>query len=198
MRVRGKHLGFVTIFLIWLFIVAIPVALWYELKGPGYYAELNAIKRGLAGIPGVRVIEADGNYDLTLEDIYAVVEVAGKGRLKFYDLTLDSFKTPKHLFLTTIGPYRVKTQTEVTAGSVQTEPNTAPQVIRGMGYRWSIDVGAEGDCATLFPFRLKNVRDVIEHYDAICTELTKWPVAPATKHIRTPEGREFDYCVEKK
>jgi hypothetical protein len=59
--------------------------------GPWYYAEVRRIERRAKEIPGVEVLEVEGNHDLTLEDIWLVIRYRGEV-LHFQIVTPGSFE----------------------------------------------------------------------------------------------------------
>ncbi len=61
---------------------------WYDRT---CYDEFNEINERSIGDPGVRIVRSGGNHDITYEDLYADLDVTGKGRLDLYDLTLSSY-----------------------------------------------------------------------------------------------------------
>ena len=172
----------------------IPAAwVWYTFAGPGYYAEFNDIKATLEGMPDVELIRAWGNADITFEDIGAEIAVKGKGKIRFFALTRDSFRSTPVICLHTIGPYEFEYGGTGYVGVVKTATD---EPVRSQFRGSAIDIGTDGEFAGFFPFQVKTVQDVIARYDDICSIIAEWPEAPEKRHFRNEEGT--DYWFSKK
>ena len=116
------------IFLAIAVIVSVPIAalgvfiVWWHLT---YYDELNYIKEELQKIPGVTLVRANGVKDVTLEDIWAEVEVCGKGRLDLFALTRASVTSGDNIRIGRIGDLLPRYR--YTGTSVPTRPRQANQ-----------------------------------------------------------------------
>ena len=165
--------------------------LWFFLKGPGYYWELNDIKAEFRKTPGVELLDAGGYDDITLTRLWAEIRVKGKGGMTFMSLTRKSFKDAPDVCLAEVGPYRFiirgKTYFEGTDGDTGKRVRDLTEF-----YGTCIDVGPEGEFSGLIPFPIRNVRDAIAHYDDIRTALSGWPVAPDSRRIDLKDGA---YCI---
>ena len=75
--------------IVFLFPVLLLFWLWYTFVGPGYWAEYKDIKAELEKISELEIKELGYNKDITLEDIWAVLHVKGKGDLTVYGLTRE-------------------------------------------------------------------------------------------------------------
>lgn len=176
-------------------LLGIPaVWLWYTLAGPGYYAEFNDIKATLKGMPDVELIRAWGNEDITFEDIGAEIEVKGKGRIMFFALTRDSFKSTPVICLHTIGPYEFEYGGTGYVGVVKTATG---EPVRSQFWGSAIDIGSDGEFARFFPFKVKTVQDVIARYNDICEIIEKWPEAPERKCFQNEEGTDYWFSMKK-
>lgn len=168
--------------------------LWYTFAGPWRYVEFNEIKAILKSIPNVELVYAWGNEDITFEDIGATIQVKGKGKMTFFSLTRNSFKTTSRICLNSIGPYKFQIEGEGYFGVIETATRK-PIRTKSMGD--TIEIGSKGEFAQFFPFTLNNVQDTIAQYDNICMILSKWPVAPDKKHFRDKKGRDYYYSIIK-
>jgi hypothetical protein len=175
--------------------LGIPAAwVWYTFAGPGYYAEFNDVKATLEGMPEVTLIRAWGNEDVTLEDIGAEIEIEDKGRIMFFALTRDSFKSTPVICLHTIGPYEFEYGGTGYVGVVKTATG---EPVRSQFWGSAIDIGSGGEFAQFFPFKVKTVQDVIARYDDICQIIAKWPESPARQHFQNEEGTDYWFSMKR-
>ena len=168
---------------------------WYYFLGPGYYAELRDIQAEFSRMTDVKLLEAYGDEDVTLSDISASIQIKGKGKMKFSQISRQSFKKTPHSYLSRIGPYEFKMQGEGYVAVRDGETGKPEQILSGL-YGGPIDIGREGEFASFFPFEMANIRSVIEHYDDICAVIAHWPVAPEYKRLQINEEEYWDYCVK--
>jgi hypothetical protein len=164
--------------------------LWYTFVGPGYWAEYKDIKEELEKIPELEIKELGYNEDVTLEDIWAILHVKGKGDLTVYGLARESFEEPKSLGLGAIGGFDIrftgKQFMEVTneAGdreSIKTDVS---------GYAIPIIGGAFSE---MFPFDIKNVQGLVKNYDAVLEVVSKWSGPEHKKNLKDGKGNEYNY-----
>lgn len=167
--------------------------LWYKYVGPQRYAEFNDIKERFQEMPDVELLDSGGHEDLTFEDIWATIRVEGKGEIKFYGLTRESFEEPKHILVNAIGPYNISFEGEGFRGVIKTATG---EPVRSRFWGGSINVGPNGRFTAFFPFEMRNVLDVIAHYHDICAVLAEWPVAPEKNHFKDEEGTDYYYYVK--
>ena len=83
----------------------------------GYYTEYNDIKSQLLKTPNIDIIQMGGNKDLTYEDIWAEINVKGKGRITVFALSRESFKKTPKIVLGKIGDYDIRWEGEGDYGS---------------------------------------------------------------------------------
>jgi hypothetical protein len=149
-------------------ILGLVTGLW----GPLRYREFNQIQARFEEMPGVKVVDAWGNEDVTFEDIGVTVELAGKGRISFTGLTLGSFEQDgdRYLNVHQVGPHFFANCTASVSKDGTLEPSS---------YGASLDLGTTGDFGSHLPFVAHRVQDVIEEYDALIGALDRWPKYPA-------------------
>ena len=169
---------------------------WYELAGPGYYSELNAIRGELERIPQVEIAELDGVHDLTLEHIWARIHIAGKGDMAFGGLDRDSVRDTKHLLLVSVGPYRIRVRGEGYVGVYKADTG---KPVRSEFWGSPVDIAPEGVFAHLFPFKIPNIQTAVAHYEDIFRIIGAWPQESSQpRHFRDAKGTNFYYWVETK
>ena len=164
--------------------------LWYTCVGPGYWAEYKDIKAELEKIPELEIKELGYNEDITLEDIWAIFHVKGKGDLTVYGLTRESFEEPKRLVLGAIGGFdirfRGKQFMEVTneAGDRESIKSDVS------GYAITIIGGAFSE---MFPSDIKNVQGLVKNYDGVLEVVSEWPGPEQKKNLKDGKGNEYNY-----
>ena len=179
-------------FLIFVFLFpGLPLFwLWYTFVGPGYWAEYKDIKAELEKIPELEIKELGYNKDITLEDIWAILHVKGKGDLTVYGLTRESFEEPKSLGLGAIGGFdirfRGKQFMEVTneAGDRESIKSDVS------GYAITIIGGAFSE---MFPSDIKNVQGLVKNYDVVLEVVSEWPGPEQKKNLKDGKGNEYNY-----
>ncbi|MFL2480106.1 MAG: hypothetical protein ACJ0K4_11215 [Verrucomicrobiales bacterium] len=180
--------------IVFLFPVLLLFWLWYTFVGPGYWAEYKDIKAELEKISELEIKELGYNKDITLEDIWAVLHVKGKGDLTVYGLTRESFEEPKRLGLGAIGGFDIrftgKQFMEVTneAGDRESIKSDVS------GYAITIIGGAFSE---MFPSDIKNVQSLVKNYDGVLEVVSKWPDADNKKYLQSETGNEYNYYTVK-
>ena len=175
-------------------VISIPALwLWYNLAGPGYFAEFHDIMARFEEMPNVQIIYIGGTHDITYEEISAIISIEDKGEMELYALTRNSFENPAHISLSSICGYEILVEGEGYLGVT----NASGEPVRSKFYGGSIDIGSEGVFADVFPFQIKNVQDAIAKYDDICTVITEWAVDPAENHIQDKNGTNYYYSAKK-
>ncbi len=174
------------------FIVGSALA-WYYLKGPGYYAEINAVRERLEDIPGVEILELDCVEDITIEHISGRINIAGKGEVTLFNLSEDSFRHSESIRLRSIGPYDLRVESE---GYVGVYESATGNPVRSEFYGGDADIGPAGEFASLFPFEIATVQAVVARYDDILRIIAAWPVESNKAHFKDRTGTDYYYYVE--
>lgn len=169
-------------------------ALWLiiEPASIGYKRDIRKITTQFEKIPNVSVLEAWGHEDISLENIWAKVEIENHGTLTFAELTDDSFANSLHIYLRSIGPYRVYMQGYGYCGTV--DSNTGAPV-KSKFWSDTIDIGTGGPLVKVLPCQVKSVRDTIHSYDKILAALAKWPTYPNKMTIVDDDETEYYFAV---
>jgi hypothetical protein len=139
-----------------------------------YYWDLRDIEARLEAIPGVHVVHIWGNEDTTLEDVGAIVEVEGKGRITFFSLTRASFEPggEPYLNIYAIGPYMFRTCSAVVLPDGTLDG-------RDWGGSGSFLLNDPSGPFTDLPVPVRSVPEVIQHYDELVAFLATQPRFPA-------------------
>jgi len=168
-------------------------SLAYYQIGPGRYAEFEDIQDRLRRMPGVELLDATGNEDVTFEIEGFTIDVEGRGPIAFGALDSDSFEHTDHLYIQAIGGYDVIVVREGYVGVYAIDTN---EPMRSTGWGYGIEVGPEDPFSRFFPFSLSSVQDVIDRYEEICDELASWPVQPEYGTFQDEQGTHYYYSVK--
>ena len=128
--------------------------------GPGYWAEYKDIKAELEKISELEIKELGYNKDITLEDIWAVLHVKGKGDLTVYGLTRESFEEPKRLGLGAIGGFDIRFTGKQFMEVTNEEGDRESIKSDVSGYAITIIGGAFSE---MFPSDIKNVQSLVKN-----------------------------------
>ncbi len=140
--------------------------------------DANVIKSTLEETEGVDVVDVWGNEDVTLEDIYAVITVRGKGPVTILALTPESIKEAKHFRIAHIGEWELDVLRLDEFGAVEAS--------------WSdIDIGREGNFARFLNFKLNSVEDLVQRYDEVLSLIESLPELPERISFSTEEGKQL-------
>jgi hypothetical protein len=145
-----------------LMIVCWPLEIFVFVNLPWvYYAERNAAYAQFKNVPGIANVQVWGTDDITYEAHDVSFQLAGHPDAYFGFWISDDMTTgTDHLYLETLGPWHFRTKGHVKGNEF---------------YGGTIDVGTGGNFGPLLPFKLKNVQDVIAHYDDLVKIFAAWP-----------------------
>jgi hypothetical protein len=167
--------------------------LWYQLAGPGRYAEFEDLQARLRAMPGVTLLDASGHEDVTFEISGFTIDVEDRGEISFGALSRASFERVDHLPLTRIGGHQVIVVMEGYIGVYRADTE---EPVRSTGWGYGIDVGPQGPFSRFFPFALDNVQSVVDRYDDICSELSSWPMQPEYASFQDEAGTRYFYALK--
>lgn len=160
---------------------------WY------YERDLREVRRRLESIPGVVVKSIGGNEDLTLEDIFATVEIAGPRELSLGYVTSKSFELGGGFFVRHIGTMSPRYTSYGHQGVYESATGRA---VRSHAYGSGLPFGSAGEFVELVPVRVARIQDVIQHAELLETTLKQWPRCPAYfEPPKTPDAKRYRLCV---
>lgn len=143
-----------------------------------YFRELRIVTAALNSIPDVKVLSAWGNEDLTLEDIWASIEVQGSHKVLLFDLEKSSFEGGGDFCLSQIDNYAIRYTVYgdfVWGADGRRKGSSLSNCIR---------FGGDNEFAALFPITIGRVQELVGSVGKVKDILAGWP--------RCPDFREFD------
>lgn len=138
----------------------------YGIDGPKlfpfiYYAERNAAYAQFKNVSGIVNVQVWGTDDVTYEARDVSFQIPGRPDACFgFQISDDMTTRTNHLYLETLGPWHFRTKGHIHANEF---------------FGGTIDVGVAGNFGPLLPFKLRNVQDVIAHYDDLVKLFATWP-----------------------
>lgn len=140
----------------------------------------KTVRQELEKIPTIEIVRIEARHD---DDIVnALVKVKHKGLLQFLMLTKESFYNSPHLLVKRFG-------------YLKTTSTCYPDGTGGDNIR--LDVGIQGNESVLFPYKMHNVQDVINHYDDIVAVIQTWPKNyndPHASHFQNKTKEKIEQC----
>jgi hypothetical protein len=158
------------------------------------YWEYRQVLAELGRIPNVRVVESGGNEDVTLEDIYATIEIQDKGKIGFFQLERSSFSQASMLLVWQVGDYFPMVVSYGEQGVVKTSTR---EPVKTIGIGRGIGLEAGSPFAALFDAEFHRVQDVVAGYDGLVSVLSTWPVCPDSAALSESHRMEYRYCVNR-
>ncbi len=152
-------------------ILMLVLILWFSYDW-FYYRELRQIRAIFNGYPGTRVTTINGNHDLTLEDIWATVQLDRGGSVSFRSLTRAEMDGGGHVWVRSIGPYSFYPSEYGFGHAIETATG---KPVKSEAYGNAIDLGASGPYASQLPVRIQSPKDVIDNYEALVAAIAVWP-----------------------
>jgi hypothetical protein len=138
----------------------------------------NEVRRELEKISQVDVLDMGGHFDdgFLLEDIFADLEVHGKGRLHLKGLASGSFRPGGTFSVERIGPWALA----VNRSGAQRRPDT-------LGF------GEQGEAKSLLSADIDSVPSLVARFDQAMSRISAWPVCPQLARGHDVVG-PFTYC----
>ena len=187
-------------YLVWLLFFVIICAMlfagwfWYRIEGPGQYTEYNSIQSEFEKIPGLKIISLKGVWDVTFDYCWGDFELKDKGRLSLQAITIECFGNPEKVCISGVGDIEFNIESK---GYLGIRDSNTGQPVVSKSYGSFIQLGPKGELSHLFPFRIRNVQDVIDNYDSIYEIVEKWPIYPKQGHFKSADGTDYYYSIKK-
>lgn len=144
--------------------------------------EIGAVRARLQGLKGASLLRIDSYQEDSwdpVEALGATVQVAGKAESQFAMPfpRRDWFDSTKHLRISQIGPWRFEIR--------------ATRSGRPFGTS-CIDIGRKGEFAKLLTQPIRNVQDVVDHFDELVDAVGK---LPRTGTLPSNECERYQYTI---
>lgn len=149
-----------------------------------YPSELLFFVSECKKIPGVQVLDAWGNVDTSLADIWVRIDVAGKGVMRFEQLTDEAFRKTGALWLNKIGPFEIHVWGLAFRGSVGKDGVE----VRSHGGRRQVNIAEDSPIPELRSLSITNVQDAVESFDDLLAVVSNWPRHPQRMDIVLRDG----------
>jgi hypothetical protein len=141
------------------------------------YRELRAVRDSLEAIDGVVSVEAGGNEDVTLEDIWAKIRLRTGGELWLFQLTSRSFSGTSPVVVGKAG-------------------DLFPKFSAHRSWGIAAEFGGGGLFAGQLSRPILNAGEAVARYEEISAALQSWPRCPEFATLADPNGGEVRYCTQ--
>lgn len=135
--------------------------------------EPEDIAEQLRAIPGVEVVSIEGFQEwLIYKNIWATIRVRGKHELLIVGLHRNACSYSDHIYLGRVGGISVGATMERLAADGNNPSQAKREIESAQGH---FDIGPKGKMATLFPFKVASIRDLVDNVDKIYATLQTIP-----------------------
>jgi hypothetical protein len=132
-----------------------------------YYKEYNVVKNEFKKIDGIEIVEINGHQDVTLESIYATIKLRNGNTIGFLSLTEDDFKNPSSISVSHINQWQFNGISCLGNGN------------------WNfLDIGKNSIFPEIRNLNLKNIQDLIGHFDELNQVVNRISVSPKFDTLR--------------
>jgi hypothetical protein len=163
-----------------------------------YYESRIRVFDQLAGVHGITGIRVYGGDDITYESRSVQFVLAGRPdaiiKIGVAKSASGDLGTPEHLWLERLGPWEFH---RVGFGHRVTHQTEAGSPMELISYGWSIDVGELGAFAGKLPVKIRDVRDLVTHYDELVQHFSTWPDENCWGVLAEKSGAQVAYCRTK-
>jgi len=158
-----------------------------------YYEDRYRVRAQLDRVRGISDIEVNGWDDITYEVSSTRFKIAGRPD------TLIVIQQPQdgllgdaqHLWLEQLGPWQFQFVTYGYHGVIETESG---KPVESLSYRNSIDIGPLGEFGAMLPVEVRDVNDLVSHYDELVRYFATWPDEKRWGRLDKPSGHRKAYC----
>lgn len=173
-------------------LVLLVVGLFVWLRW-GYYDELRYVEERFRELPGVTLLRAGGNEDITLEDLWAEIRVGDHDRIEFVGLTRHAFSAEHAVMIGHIAGLAPR----VTGyGYFGTYKTATGEPTKTTSFAAVADFGPGGLFFDQVASPVLNVAVAVARYHDIAAVLANWPRCPAFKELQDTKGSLYRYCSQ--
>lgn len=99
---------------------------------------------------------------------------------------------PGHIWLQRLGPWEFQEWSYGFEGAFATATG---EPVKSLGVRDFIDIGPSGEYGAMLPVKIRDLNDVVSHYDELVRCFSTWPDGKPWGELETREGKRTKYCV---
>jgi hypothetical protein len=154
-----------------------------------YYMDLIHVRNTLASIDGITDVHVYGFDDLSYEVTLATFALEGRP-----DAVIGSrgLGEPGHVWLQRLGPWEFH---ECSYGFQGVFETATGKPVESLGFRDCIDIGPSGEYAAMLPVKIRDLNDVVTHYDELVRYFSTWPSGKTWRELEKRPGMRTAYCV---
>ena len=174
------------------FLLSVPIFLLFLLYK--YLYDIIWVRLKILGGGGIHNVELHG-WDRLHYHVSAVgFEVVGKPGsailVHVYDTDQGLTGSPDHLYLSQLGPWAF---TSFGAGSVSGETTTTDEPERSSYLAYWIDIGPKGEFGAMLPVKVRDINDLVAHYDQLVPFFASWPDKEHKRQLDLSSGKRVGY-----
>jgi hypothetical protein len=154
-----------------------------------YYMDLIHVRSRLANIDGITDVRVYGFDDVSYEVTLATFALEGRP-----DAVIGSrwLGEPGHVWLQRLGPWEFQECSYGFQGVINTATG---KPVETLGFRDCIDIGPSGEYAAMLPVKIRDLNDVVSHYDELVRYFSTWPDGKTWRELEKRPGTRTAYCV---
>ncbi len=158
-----------------------------------YYMDLIYTQNQFEQVKGITDVHIYGSDDVTYEVYYATFSLVGRpdAVIGIQGPAGGLVGNPEHLWISNLGPVGFY---EYSYG-FQNMFDTSGNPTRCMGSCDWIDIGPSGDYAALLPVKIRDLNDVVSHYDELVRFFSGWANENRWKELPTHSDMRRMYYV---
>lgn len=151
-----------------------------------YYMDLISTTNTLASIHGITDVHVYGFDDMAYEVTFATFALQGRPDAVIECLGVNE---PGHVWLRRLGPWEFH---ECNYG-IQNAFDIAGKPIEGLSVQSFVDIGPSGKYAAMLPVKIRDLNDVVSHYDELVRYFSTWPNEKTWAELKRRPGMRTAY-----
>jgi len=156
-----------------------------------HFSDYGQVRAGLSELVGAQATDVGAEPDLRLEHIHAAIRLEDGSEVELSGLTPASVRSTGVIGIEEMGGWRVASR-GCDCTLVQVNAATGDrQCMMYIGR--TFEIGKGGRLGGLVPVPIRNVQDLVDHYDEIASLLESLPAHPQVGHLVTENGSELYY-----
>ena len=175
-----------------MIVLAVSAVALLGLSGAWFHSsDYWQVRTGLSELVGAQAMDVLAEPDLRLERIHATIRLEDGSEVELSGLPPASIRSTGVIGIEEMGGWRVASRgCDCTLAQV----NAATGQRQCMMYIGrTFEIGKGGKLDGLVPFPIRNVQDLVDHYDEIASLLESLPAYPHVGHLVAEDGTEIYY-----